>query len=89
MRNSAFRTPRLCSWDVLGGTERPFFPSTDRWALLALRPAVWRRGAPRGPDSESRKAGEGFPLKMILLIKVKTYKVTEDSYSSRGGEWEV
>lgn len=82
-----FQPPSLGVSDVLGSTERRFFHSTDE-------PGSWRCGLRCGGGEGpapclTRKAGEQFPLKTILLVKVQTTKVTEDIYLTSGGEWEV
>lgn len=48
---------RALTLDVLGSTERPFFPNTDGNALLALLPGVWRRGGRGAADSTQKARG--------------------------------
>lgn len=87
VQESEFQPPRPRSGRA--GQHREAVLSQHRWKRSSGT-AAW--GVEEGTAPQLRrlgKPGRTFLSKTILLIKMKTSKVTKDSYPTRSGEWEV
>ena len=87
VRESVFQPPRPRSGRA--GRHREAVLSQHRWKR-SPGTAAWGVEEGRAPQLRRLgKPGRTFLSKTILLIKMKTSKVTEDIYPTRSGEWEV